>query len=77
MKNLALMAALIAGLGGAGAAAAQAVVGQPAPAFTAVDTAGKPVSLAMPRAQAQWLDAPSAYRLARCLSAPLTRKPVP
>jgi hypothetical protein len=46
MKNLALMAALIAGLGGAGAAAAQAVVGQPAPAFTAVDTAGKPVSLA-------------------------------
>ena len=41
-----LTTALAAGLFTAFGAAAQAVVGQPAPAFSAVDTSGKTVSLA-------------------------------
>lgn len=45
MKTLTMAALLVAGLLAAGAAAAQATVGQAAPAFSAVDTAGKPVSL--------------------------------
>lgn len=45
MKTLTLTVALVAGLTGSALAMAQAVVGQPAPVFTGVDTAGKPVSL--------------------------------
>ncbi|QBE63795.1 redoxin domain-containing protein [Pseudoduganella lutea] len=45
MKKMTTAAILAAGLLTAGFAAAQATVGQPAPAFTAVDTAGKQVSL--------------------------------
>ncbi|GGY26824.1 redoxin domain-containing protein [Pseudoduganella sp. SL102] len=45
MKKMTTAALLAAGLLASGLAAAQATVGQPAPAFTAVDTAGKPVSL--------------------------------
>ncbi|GGX73262.1 redoxin domain-containing protein [Pseudoduganella dura] len=44
-KMTAAAAILVAGLVTTGIAAAQATVGQPAPAFTGVDTAGKPVSL--------------------------------
>lgn len=47
MKHLTMaMVFAAAGLAGTGAAQAQAVVGQAAPAFSATDTAGKPVSLA-------------------------------
>lgn len=45
MKHLALMAGLAFGLASGGAAMAQAQVGQPAPAFSGMDTAGKQVSL--------------------------------
>ena len=45
MKKATLLAATVSSLF-AGAALAAAVVGQPAPAFTATDLAGKPVSLA-------------------------------
>ena len=41
-----LTSTLAAGLLGAFCAVAQAVVGQPAPAFSAVDTSGKTVALA-------------------------------
>ncbi|RJG14448.1 redoxin domain-containing protein [Massilia cavernae] len=46
MKKMTMAAVLIAGLTGAGLAAAQAIVGQAAPAFSGIDTAGKTVSLA-------------------------------
>jgi peroxiredoxin len=46
MKTWVLTGALAAGLLATAGAAAQAVVGQPAPAFSAVDANGKPVSLA-------------------------------
>ena len=46
MHKAILTAALAAGVLTAFGAAAQAVVGQPAPAFSAVDTSGKAVSLA-------------------------------
>ena len=46
MHQAILTAALAAGLFTGFGAAAQAVVGQPAPAFSAVDTSGKTVSLA-------------------------------
>jgi hypothetical protein len=47
MKQMTTMAAMmLAGALVAGTANAQATVGQPAPAFTGVDAAGKPVSLA-------------------------------
>jgi hypothetical protein len=46
MNKTTMSIALALGLLGATAASAQAVVGQPAPAFSAVDTAGKVVSLA-------------------------------
>jgi hypothetical protein len=45
MKKMTTAALLITGLLATGLAAAQATVGQAAPAFSAVDTAGKPVSL--------------------------------
>ena len=46
MKRWIASTLLVAGLVPGGAASAQAVVGGPAPAFTARDTAGKPVALA-------------------------------
>jgi peroxiredoxin len=46
MKTWIRATAFAAGFVGATAVFAQAVVGQPAPAFSAVDAAGKPVSLA-------------------------------
>ena len=46
MKTWIRATAFAAGFVGATAAFAQAVVGQPAPAFSAMDAAGKPVSLA-------------------------------
>ena len=46
MKTWILTSVLSAGLLAAAGASAQAVVGQPAPAFSATDTAGKPVTLA-------------------------------
>ena len=46
MKILIRLGVLTAGLLAAGVAAAQAMVGQPAPAFTSTDTEGKPVRLA-------------------------------
>lgn len=45
MKKMTTAALLITGLLAGGLAAAQVTVGQAAPAFSAVDTAGKPVSL--------------------------------
>jgi len=45
MKKLTMAAAMIAGLMGSSMVAAQAVVGQAAPAFSGVDIAGKTVSL--------------------------------
>lgn len=45
-KQVMKIAAIAAGLAAGNVAWAQAVVGQPAPAFSATDTAGKPVSLA-------------------------------
>ncbi|HEX8603592.1 MAG TPA: redoxin domain-containing protein [Pseudoduganella sp.] len=45
MKTMTTAAFLVAGLLAGGVAAAQATVGQAAPAFSGVDTAGKPVSL--------------------------------
>jgi hypothetical protein len=45
MKRASLLALSVASLFATGALAA-AVVGQPAPAFTATDLSGKPVSLA-------------------------------
>lgn len=45
MKKMVMAAVLIAGLSGTGLAAAQAIVGQAAPAFSGVDTSGKPVLL--------------------------------
>jgi peroxiredoxin len=46
MKKLLTGASCALLLGATGAASAQAVVGQPAPAFSAIDTSGKAVSLA-------------------------------
>ena len=46
MKFQRLFGALVLGLAAAGLAQAQAVVGQPAPAFQLADTSGKPVKLA-------------------------------
>ena len=46
MKTLIKLAVLALGLLAAGVAAAQAMLGQPAPAFTLTDTLGKPVTLA-------------------------------
>jgi len=46
MKQILSSLAAVVALSAAGLAQAEAVVGQPAPAFTATDTAGKPVSLA-------------------------------
>ncbi|WP_374581753.1 redoxin domain-containing protein [Pseudoduganella sp.] len=46
MKHLALSAVVAFGFMGSGAALAQAQIGQPAPAFSGTDTAGKQVSLA-------------------------------
>lgn len=46
MKKTMMALALFAGLTGAGASMAQAVVGSPAPAFSATDASGKTVSLA-------------------------------
>jgi peroxiredoxin len=45
MKSLALTLIMTAGLTATGAAMAEAVVGQPAPAFAGADLAGKPLSL--------------------------------
>ncbi|WP_338768835.1 redoxin domain-containing protein [Massilia sp. METH4] len=45
MKKMTTAAILVTGLMATGLAAAQATVGQPAPAFTGVDTSGKQVSL--------------------------------
>lgn len=46
MKKMTMAAVLMVGIIGSGLAAAQAIVGQAAPAFSSVDTAGKTVSLA-------------------------------
>ncbi|HEX5683954.1 MAG TPA: redoxin domain-containing protein [Ideonella sp.] len=45
MRSLALTLIMTAGLAATGAAMAEAVVGQPAPAFAGADLAGKPLSL--------------------------------
>jgi peroxiredoxin len=45
MKSLALTLIMTAGLAATGTAMAEAVVGQPAPAFAGADLAGKPLSL--------------------------------